>query len=146
MVGYTDRAAGFAIDRPAAWAVDPMPDGVMFTRAGRDAVSVRRTVLAHPVDPADTKALRAVTDAVLGSPTAHLDVLSATPTTVDGLPGVFYLYTFPAAGARGAHTHYFVFDHRAMYSLVFQALPDTGFAALAPTFDAMVSSFRTVSA
>jgi hypothetical protein len=146
LVAYVDPAAGFAIGHPAGWSVDRVPDGVTFTAAGRNAVSVRRSPLAHPVDPRNVAELRAVTDAVLSAPAAHLDVLNATPTTVDGRPGVFYLYTFPAAGGRGAHTHYFVFDRAAMYSIVFQALPDSGFAALARTFDAMVSSFRVTAA
>jgi hypothetical protein len=69
-------------------------------------------------------------------------VLKAEATTVGGLPGVYYLYTFGKGADRGAHTHWFAFHGRDMYSLVFQALPDTGFAALAPDFDAVVSSFR----
>lgn len=144
LVPYTDPAHGFAIDHPAAWRPEVIDGGVLLHVAGQDAVSVKRTVLAKPVDAADLEDMRAVTDAVLAAPEAGLDVLQTTPTTLGGLPGVQYLYTFDAAGTRGAHTHWFVFSGSTMFTLVFQALPDTGFAALAPTFDAVAASFRVL--
>jgi hypothetical protein len=112
--------------------------------SGQDAVTVKRTELASPVDASNLADLRAVTDAVLTSAPAHLGILKAEATSLDGLPAVYYLYTFGSGAQRGAHTHYFAFRGRNMYSLVFQALPDSGFAALAPTFDAVVSSFRVI--
>jgi hypothetical protein len=144
LVPYTDPAAGFAIDHPASWRVETIDGGVLLHVGAQDAVSVKRTVLAQPVDASNLEDLRAVTDAVLAAPEAGLDVLRTTPTTLGGLPGVQYLYTFDAAGTRGAHTHWFVFSGATMYTLVCQALPDTGFGALAPAFDAVTASFRVL--
>lgn len=144
VVPYLDPAGGFAIEHPVGWRPESIEGGVLLHVGGQDAVSVKRTELAEPVDATNLADLRAVTDAVLGAPEAGLKVLQAAPTTLGGLPGVHYLYTFDAAGTRGAHTHWFAFRGRTMYTLVFQALPDTGFAALAPAFDAIAASFRTV--
>ncbi|HEX3827750.1 MAG TPA: PsbP-related protein [Sporichthyaceae bacterium] len=141
-VHYQDRTDGFSFDHPNSWRTTTVPGGVLLTISGSNAVSLRRTDLDRPVDTSRLADLRAVTDAVIDSPEAHLGVLKAEATTVGGLPGVYYLYTFGTGADRGAHTHWFAFHGRAMYSLVFQALPDTGFAALAPDFDAVVNSFR----
>ena len=115
-----------------------------FSQAGtQNAISVKKVTLAHPVDASNVDALRAVTDAVLGKPEAGLTVLRSGAVTIGGLPGVYYVYRFPGgAGDQGAHTHYFAFSGRDMYTLVFQALPAAGFEALAPTFDAVAGSFR----
>jgi hypothetical protein len=144
LASFSDPANGFAIDHPVGWRAEPIDGGVLLHVGGQDAVSVKRTVLEKPVDATNLEDMRAVTDAVLGAPEAGLTVLAATPTTLGGLPGVHYLYTFDAAGKRGAHTHWFAFSGTTMYTLVFQALPDTGFASLAPVFDRVAASFRTL--
>ncbi|MGQ0464818.1 MAG: hypothetical protein ACT4QG_05820 [Sporichthyaceae bacterium] len=144
VVPYRDPAGRFEFSHPAGWRPESVDGGVLLHVGGQDAVSVKRTELAEPVDSTNLADLRAVTDAVLGAPEAGLKVLQASPTTLGGLPGVQYLYTFDSSGLRGAHTHWFAFDGRTMYTLVFQTLPDTGFAALAPAFDRVAESFRVV--
>lgn len=144
VVPYRDPAGRFEFAYPVGWQPETVDGGVLLHVGGQDAVSVKRTELAEPVDATNLADLRAVTDAVLGAPEAGLKVLAASPTTLGGLPSVQYLYTFDSAGQRGAHTHWFAFRGRTMYTLVFQALPDTGFAALAPAFDRMAESFRVV--
>lgn len=144
VVPYRDPAGRFEFSYPVGWQPEAVEGGVMLHVGGQDAVSVKRTELAEPVDATNLADLRAVTDAVLGAPEAGLKVLQASPTTLGGLPSVQYLYTFDSAGRRGAHTHWFAFHGRTMYTLVFQALPDTGFAALAPAFDRVAESFRVV--
>lgn len=140
---YRDPAAGFAMQYPPGWKPEAIAGGVLFRVGGQDAVSVKRTTLAKPVDAANVADLRAVTDAVLAAPEVGLKVLQATPTTLAGLPAVQYLYTFDAGGGvRGVHTHWFAFSGTSMYTLVFQAVPDTRLAVLAPVFDAVVASFR----
>ncbi|MGQ0464814.1 MAG: hypothetical protein ACT4QG_05800 [Sporichthyaceae bacterium] len=141
--GYRDPAAGFALEYPPGWRSEAIPGGVLFRVGGQDAVSVKRTTLAKPVDASNVADLRAVTDAVLGAPEVGLEVLEATPTTLAGLPAVQYLYTFDAGGVRGVHTHWFAFSGTSMYTLVFQAVPDSRLSVLAPVFDAVVASFRT---
>jgi hypothetical protein len=144
-VHYQDRADGFSFDHPSSWQPTAVPGGVLLKIGGDNAVSLRRTELDRPVDTSRMSDVRAVTDAVLASPEAKVGVLKAEATTVGGLPGIYYLYTFHSGTDRGAHTHWFAFQGRSMYSLVFQALPDTGFASLAPAFDAVVNSFRVQS-
>lgn len=141
---YRNPAAGFSIDHPAGWRTEPIEGGVLFRVGGQDAVSVKRTTLARAVAGNNVADMRAVTDAVLTAPEVGIDVLRAAPTTLGGLPGMHYLYTFDSGGVRGAHTHWFAFSGRTMYTVVFQALPDTRFAALAPVFDAVAASFRVV--
>jgi hypothetical protein len=141
-VHYRDAASGFELDHPAGWGTTVMAGGVLLRIGGQNAISIRRTELAQPVDASHVADLRAVTDAVLSASSTHLGMLRSEATSIGGLPGVYYLYTFDASGQRGAHTHYFAFRGRAMYSLVCQALPYSGFADLAPSFDAVVSSFR----
>jgi hypothetical protein len=143
---YTDVAHGFAVSYPTAWRPTPTDNGVLLAISGGDAVNIHRTVLAHPVDAANLDDLRAVTDAVLDTPSAHLTILKSAPTRLGGLPGMYYLYAFSAGEQRGAHTHYFVFAGRDMYTLVCQALPAGDFGRLAPDFDAVVSSFRPLPA
>ncbi|MGQ0844690.1 MAG: hypothetical protein ACT4QF_11190 [Sporichthyaceae bacterium] len=144
LVPYRDAAAGFEFAHPAAWQPQAIAGGVLLRVGGQDAVSVKRTELSEPVDASNLADLRAVTDAVLGAPEAGLSMLRAEAATLGGLPGVNYLYTFQSAGLRGAHTHWFAFRGTTMYTLVFQALPDTGFAALATDFDRVANSFRVL--
>ena len=65
-----------------------------------------------------------------------------------GLPGYLYLHPFRdlASGQRGAHAHYFLFRDQTMFTLVFQALPSTSFAGLAPLFDRIANTFRAQAA
>jgi hypothetical protein len=139
-----DITDGFEIDHPAQWRTTAVPGGMLMAISGQDAVTVKRTELAAPIEASNVADLRSVTDAVLTGSAAHLGILKAESTSLGGLPGIYYLYTFDSGAERGAHTHYFAFHGRNMYSLVFQALPDSGFAALAPTFDAVVSSFHVI--
>jgi hypothetical protein len=140
---YVEAAHGFSVSAPAGWARSAIPDGVLFSQAStQNAISVKKIRLARSVDGGGVGALRAVTDAVLGKREAGLTVLKSGAVTVGGLPGTYYVYRFPTEAGQGAHTHYFVFSGRDMYTLVFQALPASGFEALAPTFDAVAGSFR----
>jgi hypothetical protein len=143
---YTDSAHGFAVSYPAAWRRTPTDNGLLLAISGGNAVTIHHTVLAHPIDASNIDDLRAVTDAVLDTPSAHLNILTSAPTQLGGMPGMYYLYGFSAGGQRGAHTHYFAFAGRDMYTLVCQALPAADFSGLAADFDAVVSSFRPLPA
>ncbi|HZE67643.1 MAG TPA: hypothetical protein VE081_13480 [Sporichthyaceae bacterium] len=143
---YTDHDHGFAVSFPAAWQPTPTDNGLLLAISGGDAVNIHRTVLAHPIDAGNIAELRAVTDAVLDTPSAHLTILKSAPTQLGGLPGMYYLYAFSAGAQRGAHTHYFAFAGRDMYTVVCQALPAADFGPLATDFDAVVSSFRPLPA
>jgi hypothetical protein len=137
-----NEQAGFHLSVPAGWKPTPVPDGLLLAIAGQNAASIRKTTLAQEVDATNLAAVRAVTDAALSTPDAHLTILKSAATTVGGLPGIYYLYSFPSGNLQGAHTHYFFFEGRDMFTLVFQALPASDFPALAATFDAVVNSFK----
>jgi hypothetical protein len=139
---FTDHDHGFAVSYPAAWRPTPTDNGLLLAISGGDAVNIHRTVLANPIDGTNLADIRAVTDAVLDTPSAHVTILKSAPTKLGGLPGMYYLYAFSAGTQRGAHTHYFAFAGRDMYTLVCQALPAGDFGRLAADFDAVVSSFR----
>jgi hypothetical protein len=143
---YTDHDHGFAVSYPTAWRPTPTDSGLLLAISGGDAVNIHRTVLAHPIDGGNLDDIRAVTDAVLDTPAAHVTILKSAPTKLGGLPGMYYLYAFSAGTQRGAHTHYFAFAGRDMYTLVCQALPAGDFGRLAADFDAVVSSFRPLPA
>ena len=143
LAAYRDAAGGFEVSHPAGWAPSTTQRGVRFRQASsQNAISVEKVTLARPVDPSNLDAVRAVTDAVLSRPSAPLTVPRSGAATIGGLPGVYYAYWFPTSSGHGAHSHYFVFDRRAMYTLVMQAVPAAGFETLAPIFDAVAGSFR----
>ena len=96
-----DVTDGFQIDHPSNWRTTAVPGGVLMAVSGQDAVTVKRTELAAPVDASNLADLRAVTDAVLTSAPAHLGILKAEATSLDGLPAVYYLYTFGSGAQRG---------------------------------------------
>ena len=67
-------------------------------------------------------------------------------TELGGMPGWYYLYTFkdPVSGQRGAHSHYFLFKGRTMFSVVFQTVPQDDFGRLAPLFDRVAASLQAL--
>jgi len=144
---YTSDAEGFSIKHPATWTYLSVGDegGMALDAGGGDAVDVRllqRTEV--PTTAENLENVKAFTDGVVGTnPTAV--ILKQQAITLNGMPGYYYLYTFtePETGAQGAHAHYFLFRGRNMYTLVFQALPDTGFSRLSGVFDQMAASFQT---
>lgn len=158
VTGLRDDGVGFMLTYPVSWQrvddpADPQ-DGVLLrvpppggepAVTSRSAVSIKKVTLDEPVDETSVAAMRAVTDAVLSEPSAGLTVLTAGQVSVNGLPGLHYLYYFPGAeGQQGAHAHYFLFRGREMYILIFQALPAEDFEPLAPTFDAVAGTFRAL--
>lgn len=48
----------------------------------------------------------------------------------------------PGSAGFAVHAHYFLFSGSTMHVLVLQALPDTEFTELAPTFDRIARSYR----
>ena len=144
---YTSAEDGFTIAYPKDWPLLPVGDegGLALDAGGADAVDVRLVQRMEGATTAENLAdVKAVTDGIVGlNPTAR--ILKQQAITVDGMPGYYYLYTFiePETGAQGAHAHYFLFRGRNMYTLVFQALPQDGFAPLAGVFDQIAGSFKT---
>ena len=154
LVEFRDEPHGFAISYPGDWRkLDSTDAEVVLVVSDRDPnVGRGGSILARVVNTgvsigADQLAeARNFTDQVV---TAGDGVeLKAEPTQVTqgGLPGWLYFYTFTdsGTGAKGAHTHYFLFKDQLMISLVFQGLPEDEFVRLAKSklFDQVANSFR----
>ena len=154
LVEFRDDQAGFALSYPKAWvrATAPNPQ-IVLVAAEHDPVKnqggsilVRVTPLDAPVARPQLGDARKVTDAIVASSEGVALKADPTETEQGGLPGLFYLYTFrdPVSGATGVHSHFFLFKDKAMISLVFQALPQDDFGRLAPMFDRVTASLRTL--
>jgi hypothetical protein len=154
LVEFRDDVHGFAISYPDDWRkLDSTDAEVVLVVSDHDPAEGRGgSILARVVNTgvsigADQLAeARKFTDQVV---TAGEGVeLKAEPTqiTQGGLPGWLYFYTFTdsGTGAKGAHTHYFLFKDQLMISLVFQGLPEDEFVRLAKAklFDRVANSFR----
>jgi hypothetical protein len=154
LVEFRDDAHGFAISYPEGWMKLSSSDAeVVLVVADRDPAEGRGgSILARVVDTGvvigrdQLAEAKKFTDQVV---TASQGVeLKAEPAqiTQGGLPGWLYFYTFidSATGAKGAHTHYFLFKDKLMISLVFQGLPEDEFVRLAKAklFDRVANSFR----
>lgn len=86
--------------------------------------------------------IKALTDRLLQGSNVH--VVVQRPVQLGGLAGYYYLYTIgePGSAGFGVHAHYFLFSGSTMHVMVLQALPDTDFTELAPTFDRIARSYR----
>ncbi|HWR47643.1 MAG TPA: hypothetical protein VN327_08550 [Pseudonocardiaceae bacterium] len=98
--------------------------------------------MSAPVNPAQLGDVKALTDKLLGG--SNVRVLVQRAVRVNGVPGYYYLYTpgEPGSASFGVHAHYFLFSGSTMHVLVLQALPDTDFTDLGPTFDRIARSYR----
>ena len=154
LVEFRDDQAGFALSYPMAWvrATAPNPQ-IVLVAAEQDpaknqggSILVRVTPLDAPVARPQLGDARKVTDAIVASSDGVTLKAEPTETEQGGLPGLYYLYTFrdPVSGATGVHSHFFLFKDKAMISLVFQALPQGDFGRLAPLFDRVATSLRTL--
>jgi hypothetical protein len=146
---HIDRAAGFQLDHPDTWRQYQPSDPRVQYLVGpddHDFVQVRViSPLPASFGPGDLQAMKRVSDALLsGQP---ITIVQETQTTVGGLPGYQYVYTFrdPATGQTGAHIHVFLFQATRLFTLVFQALPESQLKALAPSYDVVLASFRALS-
>lgn len=141
-VTYTNPGKSFRIQHPSGWQSKTDRDGgVVFQAAGQTAVSVSEFTLGARIDPQDLQDMRSVTDAILRTPSAQLTVLMSQVVHVDGLTGLYYLYTFPSGKQRGVHAHYFLFSGNKMFTIVCQVVPASDFQHMATTFDSIARSF-----
>lgn len=147
-----NERAGFVISYPKAWArleaADPQV--ILVASEKGEQASQGGSILTRVIDLPDRveaehldEAKKSTDGIVAKNPSVEL---KAQPARLDlgGVPGYFYFYTFvdTGTGQRGVHSHYFLFKGAKMITIVFQALPDTDFVRLAPTFDQVAASFR----
>ena len=146
LVTYTDPGNQFHVNYPRGWRAENKRDGgVLLNAGGQGAVDIRVFRLAARVDPSNLQDMRAVTDAILSTPTAHVTVLSTQVVHLGTLTGLYYLYTFPSGKEQGVHAHYFLFSGNRMFTIVCQAVPAAGFPAMAGSFDAVTQSFAVTA-
>lgn len=146
-VRYQDPKGRFAVSYPADWSRVPSsdPQVALLVRAGpesQDSMLVRIVPLAQPVGPDQLAEAKTITDNLVQG--SDVEIAVEQRIQLDGVPGFYYLYTFgkPGSGRFGIHAHYFLFSGSTMHVLVFQALPDTHFVDLAPTFDRIARSYE----
>jgi hypothetical protein len=152
LVEVHHQPAGFTISYPKDWSrlesADPQVALVASEHGERapqgGSILTRVVDLPNEVGVDRLREAKQGTDGIVAkNPSVEL---KAEPTRLDlgGVPGYFYLYTFrdPDTGQRGVHSHYFLFKGARLITIVFQALPDTDFVRLAPTFDQVAASFR----
>jgi hypothetical protein len=154
LVDFADDQAGFALSYPKAWVrvTAPSPQ-IVLVAAEHDpaqnqggSILVRVTPITTPVGKTHLSEARKVTDAIVSSSEGVTLKADPTETEQGGLPGLYYLYTFrdPVSGRTGVHSHFFLFKDKAMISVVFQALPQDDFGRLAPVFDRVAGSIRSL--
>ena len=143
-VSTKNHKDGFSISYPKQWRVVTDPSvPLLLSAGGNDALSVQVLTLQKPVNSKNVSDIKAVTDAILSTPAAKLQVLLSRPITIAGISGYYYLYTFTSGNQVGVHAHYFLFQGRKLTMMVFQALPISDFQKLAPVFDEVSASFRS---
>ena len=149
-VRFSDRETNFSISHPRNWRRLPSSDPQvrLIVAGGRASLLVRAAPLGLRVRPATLGSAKKLTDRLVRSVRNVKLLKRAQQVEVGGLPGYLYLYTFRDRGTRerGAHAHYFLFRNELMFTLVFQALPSTAFAGVAPLFDRIANSFRAQAA
>ncbi|MGH8884021.1 MAG: PsbP-related protein [Egibacteraceae bacterium] len=149
-VEFRDEKAGFSVSYPKDWKVLEVPDdpevALLAALNQRDSFLVRVARLGLQVGPSELPGMTSVTNQIVTSGEGVKVISGPKQVRVGGLPGYFYLYTFPSgqAGQQGAHSHYFLFKGDMMITLVFQAIPEDQFQKRASVFDQIANSFRVL--
>ena len=146
---FRSEQAGFELAYPASWTTRTTKDPqvlLLVSQGTEDSFLVRSLELQTPVGPPQLAAAKQLTDQIVNSNKTIQMVTEPKQIELGGLPGFFYFYSFKdaATGQDGAHSHYFLFNGKTMISLVFQALPKEHFAASAPIFDKITTTFRVL--
>ncbi len=145
---FTDAEAAFSISYPAGWRrlPSPNPEVRLLVEGDGSSMLVRVTELGVDVGPKNLDAAKRLTDKLVGSVDQAKLQRRPRRVTLGGLPGFLYLYTFPdpVTGQLGAHAHYFAFRGRTLITIVFQTVPAKRLASLAPLFDRIGESLRSI--
>jgi hypothetical protein len=150
LVAYQDPQDRFSVSYPRGWArwasTDPQVALVVGPPGSEDSMLVRVVSLPTPVNPAQLGDVKAITDKLVQG--SNVRMLVQRSVNLNGAAGYYYLYTIgqPGSAGFGVHAHYFLFSGSTMHVLVLQALPDTDFTDLAPTFDRIAHSYRVALA
>jgi hypothetical protein len=154
LVEFMDEKDGFAISYPRTWLrLQGNEESVVLVVSEKPveqntggSLLARVVNIGTPVSPEQLPEAKRITDEIVTKGPGVELKFEPKAITQAGLPGWLYVYTFAdtASSRRGVHSHYFLFKGESMISFVFQALPDTEFARLAPIFDDMIATFRVL--
>jgi hypothetical protein len=147
-VQFLDAETGIGLTYPGTWRRLPSSDPQVRLLA---AVGPSRSVLIRvsASEIADVKretlpVVRQFTDPLLATDARTKQLAEPEAISLGGLLGYRYRYTYTAKdGTTGAHVHYFLFKHKQMIQLVFQALPARSLAAAEPGFERIAATFRS---
>ena len=157
LVTVRDDQAGFSIAHPKEWRAIPIPPGIEDLRLvisaggepdGADGVWVR-VVPPAGIDQKINQFANEIQQLTGGIPcgTQGSACLRQEQVNVDGMNAVRYVYLTKEQGTdqESVHLQYFVRRGEGnLYILVFQALPRAELGRLAPAFDEVLTSFRTL--
>jgi len=165
METFTDPGGAFTLRYPKAWRAIPVPPEASDLRlvlstgipdpaapaspnpTGNDGMWVR-VVPPNQVEQKYTD-FAAEIKSLTGDKACGVEgsaCLRQEQVSVAGMNGVRFIYTSPdgASGQNSIHIQYFLRRNQQgnLYVLVFQAVPTTDLAGLAPAFDEVVASFQ----
>jgi len=146
-VRFRDTAGGFSISHPPGWRRLASPDPtVRLLAEGDDAsMQVRMASLGVEVGTENLADAKKLTDKLVRSAGQAQLIRPPQQTSLGGLPGYLYLYTFQdrATGTGGAHAHYFLFRGQTLITIVFQTAQAERLVELAPLFDRIGDTLRS---
>lgn len=143
---YTDSGTKFRLDFPASWstrAVGGADVRLLAGPGGGDLMSIRVVTLDTGSSGSPTAvSLKPYLDTIVNEPTVK--IVREDQIVMDNLPGWYYVYTFTdsTSHAQGVHAQYFLIRGSQLYSIVFQALPTSDFAKLAPVYQQVANSIQ----
>ncbi len=154
---FSDPAAGFSIKYPKGWRRLAVPPGSEDLRlvvsvggpGGEDDGLWVRAVPPERVDQKINEFASEIQQITGGTPCGAQGsaCLLQEQVAVSGMNGVRYAYITKEqpSGQENLHLQYFLRQPQGnLYVLVFQALPKTDLAQLAPAFDQVLSSFQAI--
>ncbi|MDQ4144041.1 MAG: hypothetical protein M3198_09920 [Actinomycetota bacterium] len=149
-VEFRHEPLGLAISYPANWSVIPRPNDpqVLLLASGspNESFLLRAIPLGVAIPPEKVPEMKQLTDQLVTSGAGVKLLTEPQQIELAGLPGYYYLYSFPdpQTGQTGAHAHYFLAKGDHLIVLVFEAKPAEEFPRLAPLFDRIAESLRVL--
>lgn len=148
---YRDEVTGFTLAHPETWVPVARPDAnrrLLLNAGGENSLSVRYNLNDEPFDvEADLDAMLTTTQRIVEGGGAK--VVKRQGFNMRGMDGITYLsrFTNPETGRTHVNAHYFLFQGRKMFILLFQAAPlppvepEDEFERMLPHINAILDSF-----
>ena len=146
LIDFTDPGTRIRLRFPASWSTKGVGGAdvrLLAGPGGGDLMSVRVVTLDTGSSSAPSpSSVRPYLDTIVEQPTVR--IVQRDQIVMDGLKGWYYVYTFTDSTTRkeGVHAQYFLLRGSELYSIVFQALPATGFSRLAPVYQKVANSIQ----